>query len=60
MGFKAFFVNDNTGNVSIKVKCTGCQRITTVRIPSGKSFEKWNEKAKCSICGAAKCWEKFD
>ncbi|HEY5736350.1 MAG TPA: hypothetical protein VIS47_07310 [Nitrosopumilus sp.] len=59
MGFKDFFVNDKTGNVSVKVQCTGCQRITTVRIPSGKSFEKWNEKAKCSICGAAKCWEKF-
>jgi len=60
MGFKDFFVNDNTGNVSVKVQCTGCKRITTVRIPSGKSFEKWNEKAKCSICGASKCWEKFD
>lgn len=59
MGFKDRFVGDNTGNISVKVQCTGCSRITVVRIPSGKSFEKWNEKAKCSICDASKCWKEF-
>lgn len=59
MGFKDKFVGDNTGNVSIKVQCTGCERITVVRIPSGKSFEKWNEKTTCSLCGGKKCWKKF-
>jgi len=59
MGFKDLFVGDKTGNVSIKVKCTGCERVTVVRIPSGKTFEKWNEKATCSLCGGKSCWEKY-
>jgi hypothetical protein len=60
MGFNDIFVGNKTGNVSVKVQCTGCQRITVVKIPSGKSFDKWNEKAKCTLCGAKKCWEKFE
>ncbi len=56
MGFLDRFVGNNVGNVPIKVQCTGCQRITVVKIPSAKTFEKWNEKATCSQCGAAKCW----
>ncbi len=60
MGFGDKFVGDATGNISVKVQCTGCQRITVVRIPSGKSFDKWNEKTKCTLCDAAKCWVKFE
>lgn len=60
MGFKDMFVGDKTGNVSIKVKCTGCERVTVVRIPSDKTIEKWNEKATCSHCGGASCWKKFE
>ena len=33
--------------LSFKVQCTGCSRITVVKIPSGKSFEKWNKDTKC-------------
>jgi hypothetical protein len=60
MGFKDWFVDENTGNTSVKVQCTGCQRITVVKIPSNKTFEKWNEKAKCSQCDAKKCWNKVE
>ena len=60
MGFGDRFVGDNTGNALVKVQCSSCQRITTVKIPNGKSIEKWNEKAKCGICNAAKCWKKFE
>ena len=58
MGFKDWFVDDKTGNTSLKVQCTGCSRITVVKIPSGKSFEKWNEKATCSQCNGINCWNK--
>ncbi len=60
MGFKDRFIGNEISNVSVKVKCTGCQRITVVKIPPGKAFDKWNEKANCTICGAKKCWEKFE
>ncbi len=60
MGFKDWFVNDNTGNISVKVQCTGCNRVTVVKIPSGKSFEKWNKDAKCSQCNASSSWVKAD
>lgn len=60
MGFKDLFVNDKTGNYSVKVKCTGCERITVVKIPSGKSFEKWNKKAMCSQCNADSSWVKVE
>jgi hypothetical protein len=50
---------NETSNVSVKVQCTGCKRITTVRIPSDKTIEKWNEKATCSLCGGKSCWEKY-
>ena len=56
MGFKDWFVDENAGNTSVKVQCTGCQRITVVRIPSNKTFEKWNEKAKCSQCNTSGSW----
>jgi rRNA maturation endonuclease Nob1 len=59
MGFKDRFTGNETSNVSVKVQCTGCKRITTVRIPSDKTIEKWNEKAICSICGGKSCWEKY-
>lgn len=58
MGFKDLFVGGDGGNVSIKVQCTGCQRITVVKIPSGKDFAKWNEKASCSHCHGTNCWQK--
>ena len=60
MGFGDRFVGDNTGNALVKVQCSGCQRITTVKIPNGKSFEKWNEKTKCGDCGASRCWVEFE
>lgn len=60
MGFGDRFVGNKIQNESVKVQCTGCQRITVVKIPPGKPFDKWNEKAKCTICGASKCWEKFE
>jgi hypothetical protein len=60
MGFTDRFVGDKPGNAPIKVKCTGCDRVTVVKIPSGKSFEKWNSKAKCEQCDATKCWVKLD
>ena len=60
MGFKDLFVDDKTGNYSVKVKCTGCERITVVKIPSGKSFEKWNEKTNCSQCNADSSWVKVE
>ena len=60
MGFGDRFVGNKLGSVSIKVQCTGCQRITVVRLPPGKSFEKWNEKATCSVCNGSKCWKKFE
>jgi len=31
-----------------------------VKIPSGKSFEKWNEKATCSQCNGINCWKKVE
>ena len=58
MGFKDLFVGGNSGNVPIKVKCTGCERITVVKIPSDKDFAKWNEKASCGHCHATNCWQK--
>jgi len=60
MGFGDRFVGNKIQNESVKVQCTGCQRITVVKIPPGKAFDKWNEKAKCTICGAEKCWKKFE
>ncbi len=58
MGFKNWFVDDNSGNYSVKVQCTGCQRITVVKIPSSKTFEKWSEKSKCGQCSGH--WSKLD
>lgn len=60
MGFKDWFVDDDSGNASVKVQCTGCQRITVVKIPSSKPFEKWNEKAQCSQCNGTNCWTKLE
>ncbi len=58
-GFNDIFVGNKTGNVSVKVKCTGCKRITVVKIPAGKRLI--NEMRKqCTLCGAKKCWEKFE
>jgi len=59
MGFKNWFVNNNTGNYSVKVQCTGCNRVTVVKIPSGRTFEKWREAVKCGQCNATK-WVKID
>jgi hypothetical protein len=59
MGFKDWFVEDKTGNSSLKVQCTGCSRITVVKIPSGKSFEKWNKDTKCGQCNGINCWNKL-
>jgi hypothetical protein len=58
MGFKDWFVDDNTGNYSVKVQCIGCQRVTVVKIPSGKTFEKWSEKTKCGQCNDS--WVKYE
>ena len=58
MGFKDLFVGGDGENVSVKVQCSGCQRITVVKIPSNKDFAKWNEKASCGQCGAKQCWSK--
>jgi len=52
------FVGGNEGNIPVKVKCTGCQRITVVKIPSDKDFAKWNAKSSCGQCGATNCWQK--
>lgn len=60
MGFKDWFVDDKTGNASVKVQCTGCKRITVVKIPSGKSFEKWNNDTKCGQCNVKNCWTKVE
>ena len=58
MGFKDLFVGGDSGNVSVKVRCTKCERITVVRIPSGRDFAKWNEKAGCGHCNATGCWKR--
>ena len=58
MGFKDLFVGGNSENIPVKVQCTGCQRITVVKIPSNKPFAKWNEKASCGHCNATNCWQK--
>ena len=60
MGFKDWFVDDKTGNSSLKVQCTGCKRITVVKIPTGKSFEKWNKDTKCGQCNVKNCWTTLD
>ena len=56
MGFKDLFVGDNTGNYSAKVKCTICNRITVVKIPQGKTVEKWSKSTKCGQCNASDSW----
>jgi len=58
MGFKDWFVDDSTGNESVKVQCSGCNRVTVVKIPSGKSFEKWNKDTKCGQCNASSSWSQ--
>jgi hypothetical protein len=60
MGFKDWFMNDDTGKTYVaKVRCTNCNRITTVKIPHEKTFEKWSEHAKCGDCNT-NSWEKTD
>ena len=59
MGFKDRFVGNDSGNVPIKIKCTGCERVTVVIISPDK-FEKWNSKSKCTECGGTKCWVKLE
>ena len=34
--------------------------ITVVKIPSNKTFEKWNEKSGYGHCSETNCWQKFD
>ena len=53
-------MNDDTGKTYVaKVRCTNCNRITTVKIPHEKTFEKWSEHAKCGDCNT-NSWEKTD
>ncbi len=59
MGFKDLFTGNDTGNYSLKVTCTSCDRITVVKIPNGKTFEKWSKNAKCENCNISS-WEKFE
>jgi hypothetical protein len=58
MGFKDWFVDEKSGNYSVKIQCIGCKRITVVKIPASKTFEKWSEKSKCGQCSGS--WEKLD
>ena len=60
MGFKDWFMGDDQGAVPVKVQCTSCNRITVVKIPSSKTFEKWNEKTECGDCNNSNCWKKLD
>jgi len=60
MGLKDWFVEDKTGNSSVKVQCTGCKRITVVKISNGTSFEKWNKNTKCGQCNVKNCWTTLD
>jgi len=59
MGFKDWFVDEKTGNYPVKVKCTGCNRVTVVKVPSNKTFEKWSNATKCGQCNTAS-WVKAD
>ena len=59
MGFKDWFMGDDTGATSVKVQCTSCNRITVVKIPSSKSFEKWNESTTCGHCNSTNSWTKL-
>jgi len=58
MGFKDWFVDENIGNYPVKAKCR-CNRVTVVKIPSSKTFEKWNNATKCGQCNIAS-WVKSD
>ena len=60
MGFKDRFVDDKSGNYSVKIQCTGCNRITVVKIPSSKTFEKWREGTSCGQCNAKDCWVRVE
>lgn len=60
MGIKDWMMGDKTGNESVKVKCTSCNRFTVVKISHSKSFEKWNSETKCGQCNTGNCWEKVE
>ena len=44
MGFKDWFVDENTGNTSVKVQCTGCQRITVEKFHQTKLLRNGMKK----------------
>ena len=60
MGFKDKFVDGKSGNYSVKIQCTECRRVTVVKIPSRKTFEKWSEGISCGQCNAKNCWVRAD
>ncbi|AFS80665.1 hypothetical protein NKOR_03875 [Candidatus Nitrosopumilus koreensis AR1] len=61
MGLKEWLKGepDPKKSYQVKVICTNCDRVITVRIGHGWSVEGWSKNAKCANCKRKGSFQKY-